>query len=89
MWDFHCYNLVGGQGTTYDSSRTEYTYARIDGGAEAPGYFTDKSAVGIADTFYEAESNANSRYYNLGGQRVAQPTKGLHIKNGRKIVVKQ
>ena len=27
-------------------------------------------------------------YYNLNGQRVAQPTKGLYIVNGRKVVIK-
>ena len=27
-------------------------------------------------------------YYNLNGQRVSQPTKGLYIVNGRKVVVK-
>ena len=27
-------------------------------------------------------------YYNLAGQRVAQPTKGLYIVNGKKVVVK-
>ena len=26
--------------------------------------------------------------YNLNGQRVAQPTKGLYIVNGRKVVIK-
>ena len=26
--------------------------------------------------------------YNLNGQRVAQPTKGLYIVNGKKVVVK-
>ena len=31
--------------------------------------------------------NDNS-YYNLAGQRVAQPTKGLYIINGRKVVIK-
>ena len=31
---------------------------------------------------------ANNEYYNLAGQRVAQPTKGLYIVNGRKVVVK-
>ena len=30
----------------------------------------------------------NSDIYNLAGQRVAQPTKGLYIVNGRKVVVK-
>jgi hypothetical protein len=27
-------------------------------------------------------------FYNLAGQRVAQPTKGLYIQNGKKIVIK-
>ena len=30
----------------------------------------------------------NGEYYNLAGQRVAQPTKGLYIVNGKKVVVK-
>ena len=36
-----CDNLVGGEGTTFDSSVIDATYARPDGGTEAPGYFTD------------------------------------------------
>lgn len=34
--------LVGGAGTTYDSQKLDKTYARIDDGTEAPGYFTVK-----------------------------------------------
>ncbi|MCI7559653.1 MAG: hypothetical protein MSS76_06005 [Clostridium sp.] len=33
--------LVGGLGTTYNSSYVDKTYARIDGGTSNPGYFTD------------------------------------------------
>ncbi len=84
----NCTSLVGGQGTVYNAEHTDYSYARIDGGAGAPGYFTDKTAVGIAGTFSETGSSAQNRYYNMGGQRVAQPTKGLYIKSGRKVVVK-
>ena len=35
--------LVGGLGTTYNSSYVDKTYARIDGGTSNPGYFTDVS----------------------------------------------
>ena len=35
-------NLVGGSGTKYDSTKTDKTYARIDGGPSNPGYFTAK-----------------------------------------------
>ena len=36
-----CKKLKGGQGTSYDSAHTDKAYARIDVGAENPGYFTD------------------------------------------------
>lgn len=36
-------NLVGGAGTTYNSSHLDKEYARIDGGVSAPGYFTAKA----------------------------------------------
>ena len=35
-------NIVGGSGTTYNSSYVDKTYARIDGGTSSPGYFTTK-----------------------------------------------
>ena len=38
----YCTSLVGGQGTTYDSTKVDKTYARIDGGTSSPGYFTSK-----------------------------------------------
>lgn len=34
--------LVGGSGTKYDSTKTDKTYARVDGGTSNPGYFTAK-----------------------------------------------
>ena len=41
----NCTSLVGGQGTTYNSSNpTDKTYAHIDGGTSNPGYFTAKNA---------------------------------------------
>ena len=40
-----CNSLVGGEGTTYDSSHTDGTYARIDDPTNGkPGYFTKKSS---------------------------------------------
>ena len=35
-------NLVGGNGTVYNSSHVDKTYARLDGGTSSPGYFTLK-----------------------------------------------
>lgn len=43
-----CFNLVGGQGTTYDPSRTSHVYARIDNPPSAPGYLT-KNEAGVIE----------------------------------------
>jgi surface protein len=43
----NCSAIKGGQGTTYNSSYIDKSYARPDGGTEAPGYFT-KDAERIA-----------------------------------------
>lgn len=44
-------------------------------------------STGINAVKREAITN-NGEYYNLAGQRVAQPTKGLYIVNGKKVIVK-
>jgi hypothetical protein len=44
-------------------------------------------ATGIADVRSKKEE-VRSEVYNLNGQRVAQPTKGLYIQNGRKVILK-
>ena len=35
-----------------------------------------------------AAANEDGEWYDLSGRRVAQPTKGIYVKNGRKVVVK-
>ena len=35
-----CTKLYGGKGTAYNADITDATYAKIDGGKDAPGYFT-------------------------------------------------
>ena len=41
-----CTELVGGMGTVYDENYIDKTYARIDGGEETPGYFSEAYMVG-------------------------------------------
>jgi hypothetical protein len=45
-------------------------------------------ATGIAAVAKSQEQTANSQYFNLAGQRVAHPAKGLYIVNGKKVIVK-
>lgn len=40
----YCNKIIGEKGTTYSENHTDYTYARIDGGPSAPGYFTSISS---------------------------------------------
>ena len=43
-------------------------------------------AMGITDV--KAQKAGAGVYYNLNGQRVASPSKGLYIVNGKKIIIK-
>ena len=40
------------------------------------------------DSAVKSDELSDKNYYNLAGQRVAQPTKGLYIVGGKKVVVK-
>ena len=66
--------LVGGEGTKYNSTHLDASYARVDGGTSAPGYFTrvpyavwDSSAKSL--TFYDdgKGSEKTGVIYNLNG----------------------
>lgn len=49
--------------------------------------FADGETTGIQSL--ESQKNLlEGAFYNLAGQRVAQPTKGLYIVNGKKVVIK-
>ncbi len=51
----------------------------------ARGFSFDEELTGIAEM--EAVKNVeNAKFYNLAGQRIAQPTKGLYIVNGKKVI---
>ncbi len=49
--------------------------------------FSDNETTGI-NAVQGSESRVQSGVYNLAGQRVENPTKGLYIVNGRKVVIK-
>ncbi len=48
--------------------------------------FDDSETTGISNI--RRETINNNEYYNLAGQRVVQPTKGLYIVNGKKVIIK-
>ena len=44
----NCTSLVGGNGTVYDASHTDKTYAHIDGAPDYPGYLKYKDGIAYA-----------------------------------------
>ena len=60
-----------------------------EAGADARVQFSfgDGETTGVADINRETITN-NGSFYNINGQRVEKPTKGLYITNGRKVVIK-
>ena len=57
--------------------------------SEAParlGFVFDNEASGINSV--NSEIMTDNRFYDMQGRRVAQPTKGLYIVNGKKVLIK-
>ena len=74
-----CTSLVGGQGTTYDSSHTNATYAHIDGGPSNPGYFTEKGPEAYA--CYTPSNTTLTFYYD--NQRSSRSGTTYNLNEGR------
>ena len=72
----------GGSGATINSFRAYLT--DVSGAREIN--FEDET-TGLTDVSSKT-SDGRGECFNLAGQRVAQPTKGLYIVNGRKVVIK-
>ena len=61
-------------------------YLEFDEVISAPSFsFGDATAI---DYVRSKTEDVRGDFYNLNGQRVAQPTKGLYIVNGRKVIMK-
>ena len=88
MLFYGCTKLIGGAGTKYNSSYTDKTYARIDGGTSSPGYFTDIAdkpsepnsfATDSWKTIINAVKNNNIGKYNVGDTKtIDMGTYGTH-----------
>lgn len=59
-----CTALVGGEGTAYDAEVLDKTYARMDGGPKAPGYFSSKSKAKKVYTVFDEETQTLTYRYD-------------------------
>ena len=74
-------------GAAFDLAANK-AYLAVPTGADAPSLlWFDNGSTGIDEVRGQTEE-VRGEYYNLSGQRVANPTKGLYIVNGRKVVIK-
>lgn len=61
-------------------------YLQVSSAAARDFFTLDNDATAIEAV--KQESEINGECYNLAGQRISQPTKGLYIVNGKKVVIK-
>lgn len=74
---YNCPELVGGEGTTYNSSYVNGEYAHIDGGPSNPGYFTRKKHDTSISKVLNRKGEAD--IYTPNGIKLVKPQKGLNI----------
>ena len=67
-------------------ANTAYLPADVAGARTFIG-FNDDETTGIESVNIEHSTMNAEHYYDLQGRRVAQPTKGLYILNGKKVFV--
>ena len=48
----------------------------------------DDETTDIESVTTDEEAKDNDVYYNLNGQRVSNPQKGVYIHNGKKVIIK-
>ena len=72
-------------GGTLKSLRCYFEYPS---GANARSFTIDEEGGTTGINAVNGEGFMVNGYYNLNGQRVAKPTKGLYIVNGKKVVIK-
>jgi hypothetical protein len=53
---------------------------------DAPAFIPFNNGTTSISEKTVVKNNVEGEYYNLAGQRVAQPTKGLYIVNGKKVI---
>ena len=70
-------------GATVTSDKA-YLQTTLGSAARIDINFDDATAIEAV----KAQNVENGQFFNLAGQRVAQPTKGLYIVNGKKVIIK-
>ena len=65
-----------------------YLFVSGGGGAKALSFYFGDEETAINAVKADESVNADAATFDLSGRRIAQPTKGLYIREGKKILVK-
>ncbi len=63
-------------------------YLLVDAASSAKIRIVEGETTGIEENYEFGIMNSEAATYDLSGRKVANPTKGLYIKNGKKFIVK-
>ncbi len=72
--------------TTGNAMGANTAYLEVTGEVASRSFLWEGETTSISAIHNAHE--ANGQFFNLAGQRIAQPTKGLYIVNGKKVIIK-
>lgn len=78
--------FTGSETKTIGAHKAFLALPKGAGAREFIGFDETGEATGISASLNEKGAMTNEKVFNLSGQRVSQPTKGLYIVNGKKFV---
>ena len=59
----------------------------VPSGARSLDFFFDDETTGVT-SIEKGQLTIDNAWYNLNGQKVLNPSKGLYIVNGKKVIIK-
>lgn len=89
QWILSGGEIMKANGAKITAYRAYFTGVTLPASGKASAVFVDGETTKIGSINANGEINVeNGAVYNLAGQRVAHPTKGLYIVNGKKVIIK-
>ena len=83
--DVVAFRKADGTTNTVDANRCYLTAEAAN--ARLTIAFNGDAVTGISTTLSDDDAETANRFYDLQGRRVAQPKKGLYLRDGKKIIV--
>ena len=71
-----------------ETIKANKVYLLVDAASSAKIRIVEGEATGIEEIYEFGIKNSEAATYDLSGRKVANPTKGLYIKSGKKFIVK-